>query len=565
MQIVSPKQMREIELRSEELGVSRAQLMENAGAALAEIIDERFRSESVRVPGDKSIVFLAGSGNNGGDCFVAARYLSEIGYGVTVVNIGSIPQTDLARDAFRRLAGTRVQALRAYRGQSVKRSIEAAELDFMTGSQEKNPEEEAVPTALDKIRMEEKQRIERVMEALEKADVIVDGVFGTGFHGRLDGEISEFLAAGSRAYRIAVDVPSGGNCATGEVSEGTFCADETIALGALKNGMTQYPLKGHCGRISIADIGIPDAAYRIADDEKKYTLTDSSELKGFPKKRDPDSHKNDFGRVLCICGSAGMRGAAALSVMGALRSGAGLVNLASCTECVNTVSVLAPEAMFTQLDCDDYGYSLYECSRQLIESEMKKADAILIGCGLGVTEDTKELTKFVVENANCPIIIDADGINCIASDIDILLKKKTDIILTPHPGEMARLAGITAAEVNRDRFSAAAFFAEKYGVTVVMKGAGTVVADSGRTSVNSTGNPGMSKGGSGDVLAGITASLAAQGYSMYDSARFAAYIHGLAGDIAAEKHGEEFMLPRDIIDALSDSYRLIKEKNESAV
>ena len=549
MQLVSPKQMRAIENRSEELGVSKAELMRNAGAALAELIAERCSKD--KNPHEQKIVFLAGSGNNGGDCFVAARILAADGYDVTMVILCSMPRTDLSRSTYLELEDTEVKILKAYRGMNMKSSIEAAEIDFMVNTQESD--------TLEKLHSEEKERVEKVIAELDEADIIVDGVFGTGFHGTLDDEIAGFLCAGGDAYRIADDVPSGGNSATGEISSGTFCADETIAFGALKIGMTQYPLKEYCGVISVADIGIPDGAYDIREGERSYTLLDSREMNGFPKVRRPDTHKNNFGRLLCICGSAGMSGAAAFSVIGALRSGAGLVVLASGRSCIGTVSALAPEAMYTELESDDYGCTLYDINLSLIKAELEKADAVLIGCGLGVTPDTAELTRFVIENADSPIIIDADGINCIASDIDILLKKKTDIILTPHPGEMSRLAGCGSGEVNLDRFSAAADFAEKYGVTVVLKGAGTVVADSQQTSVCPLGNPGMSKGGSGDVLAGITASIAAQGYSAYDSARYAVYIHSLAGDIAAEKLGQEFMLPRDIIDALSDSYRILKQ------
>lgn len=563
MLIISPKQMKQTELRSEEMGVSRKKLMENAGTALAELIDERCRGGNNAKSEEKSVVFLAGSGNNGGDCFVAARKLVYRGYRVTVINLCGKPQTELAEAAFNMLPKEHIVVIKGYRSENVSAAIEAAELDYMTLAAENDLSslsDKKELTPLDKIRLEEKKRFDSVKDALTDADVIVDGIFGTGFHGQLDSEIAAFLSIESKAYRIAVDVPSGGSCASGAVSDGTFRADETIAFGLLKTGMTQYPLKEYCGKITIADIGIPCEARYIPDGERRYSLVNENSLDGFPRKRRPDAYKSNFGRVLCITGSSNMRGAAVLSAMGALRSGAGLVCVASCADCINTVSVSAPEATFLTLDCDDYGYMLFDYNKEIIAGEMDKSDAVLIGCGLGVTEDTTEIVRFVTENANCPIIIDADGINCIASDIDILLKKKTDIILTPHMGEMARLLGCKTSDIAADRFKAAESFAEKYGVTVVLKGAGTVIADSSRTSVSPTGNPGMSRGGSGDVLAGITASFAAQGYYPFDAARFAAYIHGFAGDIAAEKYGQESMLPRDIIDALSDSFRLIKNR-----
>ncbi len=565
MLIVTPEQMKKIETQSEKLGVMRSRLMENAGAALADITDEYCRNELEGRPEEKSVVFLAGSGNNGGDCFVAAYKLVYRGYDVTVINFCGKPQTDIAMEQFEKLPKDHVKIIKAYRSENVKAAIEAAELSYMTLPQENDLNtlaEKKELTPLDKIRLGEKKRIERVIKALANADVIVDGIFGTGFHGQLDEEIAVFLRTGSHAYRIAVDVPSGGNSGSGDVSEGTFDADETIALGALKTGLTQYPLKEYCGRIRVVDIGIPEEAFEVLDDENElhYKLMDSDETEDFPKKRRPAAHKGDFGRVLIIAGSSRMRGAAVLASAGALRSGAGLVTAASCEKCVDAVAAVYPEAVFLPLECDDYGFMLYDSNKKLIEEALEKSNAVLIGCGMGVTADTAELTRFVIENSEIPVILDADGINCIVTDIDILLKKKTNVILTPHTGEMARLAGISIDEVNGDRFAAAQKLAEKYDVTVMLKGPGTIVAGGGRISVNSTGNPGMSRGGSGDVLAGITASFAAQGHDLFDAARFAAYVHGLAGDIAAENYGHEAMIPRDLVNALSDSFRLIKNK-----
>lgn len=565
MQTVSPEQMKYIEKRSAELGVSEAELMENAGSALADFIDEYCRNASELPTERKSIVFLAGSGNNGGDCFVAANKLVYRGYDITVINLCGKPQTPLAAAAFDKLPDDHIKIIKAYRSENVKAAIEAAELDYMTLSQESDLDalsEKKELTPLEKIMVKEKQRLERILRALNGAYVIVDGVFGTGFHGQMDEEIVSVLNGGSSAFRIAADVPSGGNCRTGTISEGTFRADATIAFGALKNGMTQYPLKKYCGKITVVNIGIPEEAYEIPEDERRYKrISSSTTLGGFPQEREEDAHKGDFGNVLVIGGSSSMRGAAALASLGALKSGVGRVTLASVEKCIDTVSVLAPEATYIELDSDDYGFMLFDSSKKVIERAMENADAVLIGCGMGITSDTVELTRFVAEKAKCPVVIDADGINCIVSDIDILLKKKTDIILTPHAAEMARLIDCEVSEVAEDRFGAAEKYAEKYGVTVVLKGAGTVVADSSVTAVNPTGNPGMSKGGSGDVLAGIIASFIAQGYSPFDASCAGAYVHGLAGDIAAEKIGHEAMLPRDIIDSLSDSFGLLKEKN----
>ena len=232
-------------------------------------------------------------------------------------------------------------------------------------------------------------------------------------------------------------------------------------------------------------------------------------------------------------------------------------------KCIDTASIHAPEATFIELDSDDYGYMLYDSSREPLAAAMEKADAVVIGCGMGVTPDTIELTKFVTETAKCPVIIDADGINCIAKDIDILMKKNSDIIITPHMGEMARLLRCDVKMIADNRLIAAEKYAEQYGITVVLKGAGTVIASGRSTAVNHTGNAGMSVGGSGDVLAGMIGAAVAQGCGIFDGACAGVYMHGLAGDTAARKLGMEAMLPRDIISALPEAFRLLKEKKQN--
>jgi NAD(P)H-hydrate epimerase len=184
---------------------------------------------------------------------------------------------------------------------------------------------------------------------------------------------------------------------------------------------------------------------------------------------------------------------------------------------------------------------------------------------MGVTNDTKEILRFVVQNAEIPVIIDADGINCIAEDIEILVNKRSEVILTPHPGEMSRLLKCETKMINDNRVTVAEKYAEKYGITLVLKGAGTLISDPKRTASNHTGNPGMSRGGSGDILAGIIGSIAAQGYTPFDAACAGVYMHGLAGDAAAGKFGQEAMLPRDILGCIPDAFRILKEKRQTPI
>lgn len=565
MQIVTPKQMSTIEENSEKIGVSRRQLMENAGKALAGLIDEYCRKNTSALPEEISIVFLVGKGNNGGDGYAAANILVYRGYKITVISVCGQPESELAKEMYLRLPRERITFIDGYRSKNVEAAIETAELNYKSNSDvsdiaelEKKPNRNPIENIL----LKEKKRMVTVKNAIVAADVLIDCVYGTGFHGQLDRNTASMFSIGTSAYCISADVPSGGNCVSGTVSNGIFKADETLVFGYIKTGMTQFPLKRYCGKITIADIGIPKEAIAAIKDERQYFRIERNHLAAFPPKRAIDAHKGIFGRVLFIGGSSSMRGAAAFAALGALRCGAGLVSVASVEKCIDTVSVLVPESTFVELKSDSSGFISFSSNREKLLEAMNKADSIVLGCGMGVTQDTIELTEFVAENAKCPVIIDADGINCISNNIDILVKKGSDIIITPHAGEMARILGCETGFILENRIIAAEKYAEKYGITVVLKGAGTIVANNRCTAVNHTGNPGMSVGGSGDILAGMIGSIIAQGCEIFDSACAGVYMHGLAGDSAAEKLGMEAMLPRDILDNLSDSFRILKEKQQ---
>ena len=415
MLALTPRQVQLIEEKSEKLGVTRRELMLNAGAKLAELIIGCSARENGAPPEETHVVFLAGSGNNGGDCYVAAEKLIYKGYNVTVVNLVKAPKTELAQEMFARLP-EKVKKVTGYRSDNIEAAIEAAELDYMTiqdkdVSKLKNKKE---LTPVERLLIREKQRMTDVREAIVSADILVDGVFGTGYRGELENDIKAIFAIGTGAYKIALDIPSGGDAVKGTVSQGVFKADETLCLGFVKFGISQYPLRKYCGKITIADIGIPHQACDVSGEGRGYIRLDRNSLAGFPPKREKDSHKGSYGSVLVIAGSSAMRGAAAFAVQGALRTGAGLVRLMSVEKCIDTVSVLAPEATYIEAESDDYGYMLYDSSRDALLEAMKKAKAIVIGCGMGVTNDTKEILRFVVQNAEIPVIIDADGITCIS-------------------------------------------------------------------------------------------------------------------------------------------------------
>ena len=499
--VVTPGQMKQLERITDESGVSYLEMMENAGTGLALLILERLKEKV-----NKNVLFLCGSGNNGGDCFVAARLLEERDIRCTVALVCGEPKTDISKENFRRLKNVTILT-------------------------------------------EYSDIIDNISE--DKYSIIADGIFGTGFHGELPENIVELFEECSRtwAHTIAVDVPSGGNSLTGGVSEGTLEVNETVTFGRMKFGMTQYPLREYCGEVRIGEIGIPENAdIRL----KTYINIIHGPVYGISQKAH-DINKGDNGRLLVICGNDTMPGACVMAVGGALRSGVGLVQVASTPFVTRMIASRYPEAMIQPLKAPD-GY-LTEDNLDEIVKLSQKASAVLIGCGMGTADGTKALIKKIIQNISCPKIIDADGINCIADSIDIIKDKGDEIILTPHPGEMGRLLGKTAKEVQWDRLAAVTELKDKTGAVCVLKGAGTLIAYKDYVFVNQTGNSGMAKGGSGDVLAGVIASLTAQKISPFNSASAGVYLHGLAGDIAAERYTRQCMKATDIIECLPEAFK----------
>lgn len=499
--VVTPEQMRTLERLTDEAGVSYGEMMERAGRGLADFI----RSYA---PDSRRVVLLAGTGNNGGDCYVAAYYLALAGWDAKVIAPFGEPATEISRNAAKR----------------------AAELGIPVFSE---PE-----------------------DLLWMTDVIVDGLFGTGFHGELPDGAKSALAVPSGTILIACDVPSGGNALTGGVSKGTAFADATVTFGAVKLGMTQYPLREHCGEIHLVDIGISaetEERLLMEPEIPVHVPTLETALAWLPELQ-PDAHKNQRGHLLTVAGSIRMRGACVLAATAAMRSGAGLQTVASAEPALQAVCARTPECMCLPLQTDAEGFFLNEENHALLKTALAEKDALLIGCGMGVTENTRNLTKFLLQESKCPVIIDADGLNVLQDCIECIPRGRT--ILTPHPAEAARLLGMTTAQVQEDRPAAAWLLAERTGAVVVLKGAGTIIADTDPTIrsmyVCTYGNPGMARAGSGDVLAGIIASLTAQGM-LYDAAAAAgAVLHACAGDAAAKRLSEHCMLPQDIIASLQE-------------
>lgn len=497
MKLFCREEMQRLEGMAERSGVSLGTLMENAGAALAREAESRCRPIA-----GKRAVLLCGRGNNGGDGFVCARYLAERGVKCTVLLVQGEPKTELARAAFI-----------------------------------------AMPDEVECLCTEHQR--EESEQAVSRAELILDCVFGFSFRGELSGDSLDFIGLANRrdCFRLAADLPSGAECDTGRVSAGTFRADVTVTFTAKKPANCSYPAKEYCGETAVRQVGVPPVLLEAA--ETKLFETD----RGFPdiylKNPAPQSNKGDLGRLFMICGSYGMAGACIMAAQAALRCGVGLLRIAADKRIYPILAQAVPEAVFLVLDWENQRTA----SEEKLCAALESSTACLVGCGLG--ELAEIVCPIVFSRCTIPLVADADALNFCARHPGVLEETEAPLILTPHPGEMARLCGDTIPGIQADRLGAAREKARETGAVVVLKGAATVIAaPDGRCAVNPTGNPGMAKGGSGDVLAGMTASLAAQGLSSFEAAAAGAYLHGLAGDLCAQRLGERAMLPTDLIAAL---------------
>lgn len=504
MIVVESKEMQNLERAAMRSGVSLSSLMEKAGVAVAELAAKLAAQKKLR-----EIVVLCGKGNNGGDGFVVARFLSMM-CNVTVITANGYPETELAK------------------------------LNY-----------NIIPDKVNVLAFPDQYN--ECMNAVGGAEIIIDAIYGIGFRDCLDPGSAELIQASNlnrNAVHIAVDVPSGIICNTGEIPGVCFNANYTVTFTALKPLHVLYPSMDFCGEISVAKIGIPDSLMA----QCTYAMRTTDEFIAthpLPQKK-RSSHKGSNGTLLSICGSYGMSGAAVLSGMAALRSGVGILRAAVPQSIYPIVAGKLTEAVFVPLRENENGMISHGEYGRLGREIMEKSSAVLIGCGIGCSEDTAALVSDLIVSSTKPVVLDADGINSIVGNIDVLRRTSVPVILTPHPGEMARLAGTSTMSVQSTRYTTARDFASEYGVTVVLKGANTIIAlPDGNVYVNTTGNNGMAKGGSGDVLAGMTASFLAQGMNYDEAAISAVYYHGLAGDECGKEFSSRTMLPSDLIDKLA--------------
>lgn len=510
MKILTAAQIRQIEEKADQSGISYLRLMENAGTACARAIRKRFDGTEKR-----RVVVLCGKGKNGGDGFVVARKLNENGYRVQVISVFGAPAADNAAEMFSRLADTGVHV-------SSYNEYDAAQ-----------------------------------KRSIESADILVDAVFGTGFSGVVNEKVSALfnLISNSEAYVVSIDLPSGmeadSSCVTGAVVK----ADLTVAVMALKNALVYYPSAQYAGEITVVSIGIPEEFYNTYDGA--YTLS-ANDIRQKFHARAADSNKGDFGKGLIIAGSYEMPGAAVLASGAAVVCGAGLVKLAFPDKAYPAVTAQYPEKVLAPLASNRFG-RISAQSVQRITEELKQCDAVLLGCGLGMDYDTCAVVEAVLQNAECPVILDADGINAVADNIHIIKNSKAAVILTPHPGEAARLLSTTVEEIQRDRRKACREIFEKTGAVVVLKGARTVVTANGMDFyVNVTGNAGMATAGMGDLLAGMILSLICQRIKPFSAAVSAVFIHGMAGDVVKRENSEMGVTPSKMLEALPKALKIFE-------
>ncbi|CAM3678154.1 NAD(P)H-hydrate dehydratase [Marinicrinis lubricantis] len=512
MYVVTSEQMRKIdEYTIRDIGIPAAVLMENAGRAAADEIASFTSQETPQIR--KPWIVLVGKGNNGGDGIVAARHLSQKG----------------------------IDAELLYAALSDSLSCDAA-------LQRDIAERLSIPSS---IYVQGEVHWDRY-------GGIVDALLGTGTKGSPREPYASLIreANDSGLPIIALDVPSGLNADTGEVYVPCICAKRTVTFAFTKVGLTQFPGAEVAGHVTVAPIGIPDAA--ASQFKVKTRLSSKKTFKkifglDWPLPRGDNTHKGTYGHALLVAGSKAYSGAGLLAAKAVLRAGAGLVTWVMPNHLLNTVTGRLPEAILYGAADDGNGHVSVDSADEIVKLAAGKR-VIAVGPGLGRFDGEAKWLRRIWDQADCPLVLDADALNILAEcgGLDLWPKRLAPVVLTPHPGEMARLAKLSNHEVQRDRVALARTFAQQYGVILVLKGARTVIAmPDGHVCINMTGNPGMAVGGSGDVLTGIIASLIAQGLSPSAAAVIGVHAHGEAGDRALTlRTSPASLLAGDIIEAL---------------
>ncbi|MFK5952196.1 MAG: NAD(P)H-hydrate dehydratase [Desulfobacterium sp.] len=523
MYLVTAREMREMDRKTiEEFGLPGQLLMENAGRKALDMLFDHFPDMM-----SKKIGILVGRGNNGGDGLVISRYLLQMGKKVTTFVLTS-------RDKIKGDALSNLILL-----ETLCQKKKGDHLFFIPGN-------DTFKTFRSRICMH---------------DLFVDGMLGTGLNTPVRGFFKEVITAvnATRCPILSLDIPSGLDADTGMPLGTCITATATATFGLAKAGLFLGQGREFTGDLRVMDIGIPD--YIATQPIPRLQVTEAPYIESLFPPRNTQNHKGSWGHVLIIAGSRGKSGAAILAANAAVAAGTGLVTLGIPQAINDIVETATLEAMTTPLDNGGKAYLTLAALDPLLKLSQDKS-ALALGPGLGTHEETQKLVTALVKESSLPLILDADALNCVAHDPSLLKQRKAPTILTPHPGEMARLTGLSTREIQADRLGVARQFAATYNVTLVLKGAGTLTAlPDGTTFFCPTGNPGMASGGMGDVLTGIIAGLTAQGMTPSDAAQAGAFLHGACGDFLAQTKGPWGFKASDLITALPGIFLQLTQAN----
>ncbi|MFQ5850335.1 MAG: NAD(P)H-hydrate dehydratase [Candidatus Binatia bacterium] len=506
MLVVTAQEMRELDrLTIEKYGVPSLTLMERAGKGVFRALLDRFRSAL-----KGGVLVVAGKGNNGGDGLVVARHLKK----------KRVPCEVILLTRKEELSGDAAENLRAY----LKARGKVYEVD-----------RESLPV---------------LSQRLEGRRLLVDAILGTGLKQEVRGlyaDVIEMMNASGLPI-VAVDIPSGLDADRGTPLGVAIQAELTVTFGYPKLGQVIYPGLSHVGELVVVDIGIPPKA--VEEVAPRTELMEEKDVRWLVPSREADTHKGTYGHLLVMAGSRGKTGAAILACRAAMRVGTGLVTLAA-PRSLNDIFACSLVESMTEALGDQSEDGLEPLTDQGWARLLDKKSALLFGPGIGMKDGARSALWWLLRNSQIPWVIDADGLNNLAGEVDRLRSAKTPPVLTPHPGEMARLVGSSTIAVNQDRVGVARAFARDYHCYVVLKGARSVIATlEGKVYVNPTGNAGMASGGMGDVLAGILAGVLAQGLSIEEALILGVFLHGFVGDQVALAKGEMGMIASDVVEAL---------------
>lgn len=510
MKVASSDEIRRIDREAVQVyGLTNEILMEHAGAAVARLVDYLFGAE------DLNVAVVAGPGHNGGDGLVAARLLHGMGAVVEVFMVG-----------------------------------EESRLAELTRLNLERASKAGVP-----VFWVSEENLEDLALWLSTADVVVDALFGVGLKRPLEGlyrRVVELINE-SGAFVLSVDIPSGIDADTGQVLGAAVAADCTVAFGLPKLGNLLYPGAEHCGALCVATISYPPQL--LEDDRISVETNDPLPL---PPRR-PDTHKGDYGKALFVAGAVGYLGAPYLASMSFLKAGGGYSRLATVKSIVPHLGSKGSEVVYIPLEETPSGSIAYSNLPKLLELA-EQSDIVAVGPGLSTNEETLKLAAELISKADKPVIVDGDGLAAVAKKPECVKSRKAPTILTPHLGEMSRLTGLPVDEIKRDRVTVLRRAAAELNSIIVLKGAHTLIGSpDGRVYVNLSGNPGMATAGSGDVLTGTIAAMLGLGLDPLEAARMGVFVHGLAGDLAAEALGEDGVTATAIMRHLPKATRMLRE------